>query len=178
VLAVNGVTVFNLSNYYVPYYRLGDPFIIQVPVDSLNYGNNTIFTETGDSPTNRTNCTGNNYMIYTALVPAVTSRTDVREKQEGCSWYVAYEDGTFDTLVVPQTYVGAKQCSYVPGNISYDADDTYDVATHNLLEQLDLNNDGEVFVNVNKLDLEITTTIISNIPYMWGPALMQIEVWD
>jgi hypothetical protein len=178
LLVINDETIFNLSNYYVPYYRLGDPFIIQAPITLLASGINTIFVETGDSATNRTGCSANNSFIYTALVPAVTARTDVKERLEGCVWTVRFEDGDTAQITIPVEYNGTKTCSYQPGNITYDEEDTYDLAVYTLFKQLDLNDQGEVFVNINKLDLEISTTAISGIPYLWGPAIVRIESWQ
>ncbi len=178
LVVANNVTVFNMSDYYVPYYRLGDPLAIQVPVDIIQEGNNTLFVETGESPENRTGCSPHNSFIYTAMIPAVTSRTDVTEKIEGCTWTVAYEDGTYDEIKVPAGYDGGKACSYRPGNISYDNTDTYDLAVYSLLRQLDLANSSRVFVNINQLDLEIVTTVIGEVPYLWGPSQVKIEVWQ
>ncbi len=178
IVVLNNVTVFNLSDYYVPYYRLGDPLVIQVPVDLLEEGNNTLFVDTGESPENRTGCSAYNSFIYTAMIPAVTSRTDVLEKIEGCVWTVAYEDGTYDEITVPEDYSGSKTCSYQPGNIAFDGTDTYDVAIYNLFRQLDLTNSSKVFVNINQLDLEIVTTVVGEVPYLWGPSQVKIEVWQ
>jgi hypothetical protein len=178
VLVVNNATVFNLSNYYIPYYRLGDPTVIQIPVSYLSNGNNTIFIETGDSPTNRTNCSSYNSLIYTALIPSATSRTSVEENNIGCMWIVQYADGDLNNVTVPTEYNGTKICSYMPGNITYDTTDTYDVATYTLFRQLDTENTGTVLVNINNLDLEIITTVISGVPYLWGPAVLRIEAWQ
>ncbi len=178
LLIVNNETVFNMTNYYVPYYRLGDPLAIQVPVDVLGPGNNTFFVETGDSPFNRTGCSPHNSFIYTAMIPAVTARTEVSEKIEGCTWTVAYEDGEIDEIKVPHDYDGNEKCSYQPGNVTFDETDTYDIAMHNLLRQLDLANNTKVFVNINQLDLEIVTTVIGEVPYLWGPSQAKIEVWQ
>lgn len=177
-VTVNNQTAFNLINYYTPYYRLGDAFIIQVPVNMLNTGLNNITIETGDSPTNRTGCSTNNSFIYTGYVPSVTSRSEVTENLEGCTWTIKFEDGQIDTLSVPTEYTGTKTCSYQPGNITYDTKDTYDTAVYQLLKQLDVDEDGEALVNMNKFDLEITTTTIGGIPYLWGPSLLKIEIHD
>lgn len=176
LVIVNNVTVFNLSKYYVPYYRLGDPFVIQVPISYLKMGYNNVTVETGDSAENRTGCSDNNTFIYSGYVPSVTSRSDVKEKLEGCSWDVEFEDGTSSILKVPNNYTGAKTCSYQSGNISYDTDDTYDAAIYKLFKQLDLDSDGRVLINMNNFDLEITTTTIGNVPYLWGPSMIRVEV--
>lgn len=177
ILVLNNETLFNLSSYFVPYYKLGDPLVIQIPVDKLISGINTIFLDTGDSPENRTNCSKFNSFIYTAMIPSATQRTEVLETNIGCNWQVAYEDGDIGNIIVPEGYVGEKICSYLPGNITYNNKDTYDVAVYNLFRQLDTDNNGAVLVNINKLDLEIITTTIQGVPYLWGPSTMKLEIW-
>jgi hypothetical protein len=136
-----------------------------------------LFVETGDSAENRTNCSQFNSFIYTAMIPSATQRTEVLENNVGCNWQVVYEDGDIGNVTVPEEYLGTKQCTYMPGNITYNAKDTYDVAVYNLFKQLDTDNNGAVLVNINKLDLEIITTTIQGVPYLWGPSTMKIEVW-
>ncbi len=173
----NGVTVFNLSNYYVPYHRLGDPFEIHVNPGTLQSGYNNIFLETGNSPTNRTGCFGNDRLIYDALIPSATARTDVYSLNEGCSWTVAFEDGDEQIINVPSDYQGNNECFYQPDNIVYNSEDTYDVAMHKLLTQLDTNSNGRVLININELDLEVTTTVLEEVPFLWGPVISKLEVW-
>jgi hypothetical protein len=181
LVITNNIVSFNLSNYYVPYYRLGDPFIIQVPVNQTRAGLNTFFVSTGDGPENRTGCSPHNKFIYRGLVSSVTSRTDVKEKMIGCNWNVSFEDGENSIIRVPETYTGSINCSYRPQNHSastgaYDPEDTYALAVFTLFNQLDTDNDGEVLLNINNLDLEISTTTIEGIPYLWGPSVATVEV--
>lgn len=181
VVVTNSITSFNLTDFYVPYYRLGDPFSIQVPVNQTETGTNIIFVETGDSPVNRTGCSPFNKFIYTGLVPSVTSRTDVKDKMIGCNWTVAFEDGETGNIIVPDGYTGEKRCSYTPLNHSasldaYDPDDTYDIAVFALFNQLDTDDNGRVLININNLDLVIDTTTIGSIPYMWGPSIVTLEI--
>ena len=177
LVVVNEETAFNMSDYLVPYYRLGDPFEIQVPVDMLEEGENQIFVETGDSPENRTGCSEDDRFIYTALIPSATTRTDVKEETKGCQWTVDFEDGDQQDINVPTDYDGSNTCTYQPDNINFNENDTYDVAMYDLLSQLDTNNNGNVLININELDLEVTTTVLEEIPYLWGPALLRLEVW-
>jgi hypothetical protein len=172
---VNNITVFNLSDFPAPYYRLGDPFLVHVPVQALGL-ENEIIVGTGDNDGNRTGCSINNKFIYTGLVPAVTNRTTVRSEMTGCSWNVSFEDGDFQEIKVPSSYDGSNFCSYTPDLINYNEKDTYDAAMFQLLSELDITNNGKVLININELDLEISTTIISNIPYLWGPSIFEVEV--
>lgn len=173
----NGVTVFNLSDYYVPYPRLGDPFQIQVPVNTLNEGQNSLVLGTGSSPENKSSCSAHNKFIYTVLIPSATMRTDVKTITEGCTWTVDFEDGDQQIINVPSDYEGEEECFYQPGNVQFNENDTYAVAMYDLLTQLDTNSNGRLIVNINELDLEVTTTILENVPFLWGPVLMRLEVW-
>jgi hypothetical protein len=178
VVVVNGVTAFNLSDYYVPYVRLGDPFVVHLPVNLLNDGSNVITVETGDSPDNRTGCSTQNKLVYTALLPSVTGRTDSLEFAEGCTWFVETVVGSVLELPIPDFYSGGKNCFY---NSSfsfgeYSSIDAYDVAMLNLLNQLDPLNQGHIIVDLDAADLEIRLTIVGSIPYMWGPTVAEVIV--
>ncbi len=175
---VNGVTAFNLSDYYAPYFRLGDPFSVRIPEGLLNEGLNTITVETGDSPENRTGCSEHNKFVYTALLPAVTDRTDSLEFADGCSWTVDTITGSVLDIPIPEYYEGGKNCVY---NSSFDfgdfnSRDAYDFAMLSLLDQLDPLNEGEIIVDLDASDLEIRLTTVGSIPYMWGPSIAEVEV--
>ena len=77
VVQVNGETVYNLSNFLVDYTRLGDPYRVNIPPESLT-DTNTLSMRTGDSPDNFTGCSDNNTLIYTARVPGASASTPVR----------------------------------------------------------------------------------------------------
>ncbi|MBW2990347.1 VWA domain-containing protein [Candidatus Woesearchaeota archaeon] len=184
ILKVNTTTVYNLSFFSYDYSRLGDPYQVQVPVYLLTNGTHTLTIETGDDPVvNRTGCSDNNSLIYTALVPSATARSEVVEKTEGCNWTIQFEDDTFSTKPIPADYAGTKKCSYTETNHTladgaYDPTDAYDVAVFGLLDALDFDNNGKVFVNLDAADIEIVLTTVSSVPYMWGPTLIKAKVWQ
>ncbi|MBN1793144.1 hypothetical protein JW826_05665 [Candidatus Woesearchaeota archaeon] len=183
LLRVNSNTVFNLSEYSSNYINLGDPYIIQAPANLLTNGPNTIYIETGDEPINNTGCSPNNTLIYTALVPSTTSRSEVVEKTDGCEWRIQFEDDFFNNKSIPGDYSGAKRCSYTESNHTlsdgaYDPVDAYDIAVFNLLKALDFDNNGKVFVNLDAEDIEIVITTISSVPYLWGPSIVKAKVWQ
>jgi hypothetical protein len=177
-LAVNGITVFNLTNYGQEYVLLGDPFIIQVPAVSLQPGaNNLIKLDIGDSPTNSSNCSNNNTLIYTALINVSTPRTDALENKVGCLWTIESTNGLFN-VSIPAGYSGTKTCKYTSSGISFDNLDVYDVAVYDMLKQLDYENDGKIFFDLTQNDLEIVLFTTGQVAYMWGPSLMKLEVWQ
>jgi len=184
-LLVNSNEIYNLTRYSSYYGGLGDPFVINIPVDTLLPGNNTFYIRTGDSPENFTGCSLNNTLIYTAQVMASVSYSDVLEKAVGCNWSIEVEDGGFATVSVPPEYSGTKLCLYtnashthVPVGVDdYDGNDTYDDAMHNLLDNLDFDNDGRIYVNIEEKNFFVGAISIGKIPYPWGPATVKFKVW-
>ena len=177
VLKVNFNQVYNLSTYSEDYTPLGDPFIINIPVSNLVSGDNVFFVSTGDSSSNTTSCSQNNTFIYTGQFTAAVSYNDVLEKAVGCSWTVESEDGTTTLIEVPIYYSGTKDCYYTSTQIDYDQNDTYDDAMFNLLDNLDFDDNGKIFVNIEENDLVIGAIAIGKIPYPWGPAITEVRVW-
>lgn len=178
-LKANDVTVFNISEYGSDYALLGDPFIIQIPSPLLYPGQiNKIEMEVGDDPINITTCSLNNSLIYTALINASTPRTQTVEVAAGCSWSVQSETNTYTTLNVPKTYAGTNTCVYNATDISYNVLDAYDSAVFGLLKELDPDDNGKVLVDLTSADLEITITVVSGIPYLWGPSMVSLNVWN
>lgn len=176
---VNGVEVFNLSDYGTDYVLLGDPFLIQIPSTTLLVGaNNSIILEVGDSPTNNSACSPNNTLIYTALINASTPRSQTFEVHEGCNWNIESEAGIFSNVLIPKDYAGVNACNYTATDITYNPYDAYDSATYHLLRQLDPDHDGQVIVDLTEADLEITITLVSGVPYLWGPSIVQTSVWE
>jgi hypothetical protein len=56
--------------------------------------------------------------------------------------------------------------------------DVYDVTVYNLLKQLDYANSGKIFFDLTQNDLQIILSTTGSVAYMWGPSLMNIEVWQ
>jgi hypothetical protein len=189
-LLINNNVVFNLTKYGPDYLLLGDPFVIQIPsVYLISGANNTISLSVGDSPTNSSDCSNNNTLIYTALVDTSSERTDALENKIGCNWTIETSSGSTFNLLMPNTAPGTKHCyytsyyvnnhSYYPDATEYDVllDDVYDVAVYNLLTQLDYARTGKIFFDLAENDLEIILSATDKVAYMWGPSLMNIEVW-
>lgn len=175
LILVNDIVVFNLSDFSDSYQFLGDPFIVEVPVDYLVSGDNFIFMRTGDNTTTPAGCSLNNSLIYSVMINSSTSRSGVLENREGCKWEVEFEDDDLINMSIPSGYAGSKRCYYTSTNISYDTADAYDVGMFSLLDQLDFDDDGRVFLKFD--DIEIVINIISGVPYLWGPSLIEVRTW-
>ncbi len=178
-LTVNDESVFDLSGFYSDYAVLGDPFIIEIPVTSLIVGaDNNLSIRTGSSPLNSTACSDNNSFIYKAMVNYSSSRTAVASLIEGCKWVLEFEDGTFLNISVPESYSGSNNCSFTNSTIEYNSDDAYDSAVYAIFKSLDFDKDGRILFNLVSEDLEIVVNIVSGIPYLWGPAIIEARVWQ
>jgi len=186
-LSVNGDDVYDLSRYNSQYIRLGDPFIVQIPPTYINLGELNYFSlKTGDDSSVNTNCSSNNSFIYTALVPSSTSRSEVVAKKIGCNWTIQFEDDTFSTKTIPSDCSGASpcpRCSYTAINHTlasgaYDPEDAYDIGVFNLLRDLDFDDNGKIFVNLDASNIEIVITTVSSVPYLWGPTLVEVRTWQ
>ncbi|MBR9692586.1 VWA domain-containing protein [Candidatus Woesearchaeota archaeon] len=176
-LSVNGQPVFNLSDYSTDYVAVGDPFLVTIPVALLDQPSNTINLVVADNQQNVTNCSDNNTIFYTGVVNSSVPRSIVLEKKDGCDWHIEFEDDHFLDVTIPLSYAGTKQCNYTNASRWYDPDDAYDYGVYNLLRSLDFDDDGRVFVNIEAADLEIIVTVVTSVPYLWGPTFATLEVW-
>lgn len=176
LVQVNGNTVYNLSDFLKPYGELGDPTLVNTPLNMYGLGVNTVNIETGDSPTNRTGCKQNNSIIYTVRINLSTERSNVVPNATGCEWQVQFEDDTYENMTIPASYNGSDSCFYNATNIIYDDEDAYQLGAYEILRRLDFRKEGKLFVNLQEEDLEIVVTTIGGVPYMWGPAVARVEV--
>lgn len=176
-LVVNGNTVFNLSEFLVPYHRLGDPYRVSIPPTLLGPVN-TLSIHAGDNATDPGGCSVNNTLVYTAYVPSATPRSAVLENAEGCTWTIERDDGTTQVNAIPQTYTGANTCSYTNALQTYDNTDSLQAAVYALLQELDFDSDGRIFVSLSEENLEVIVTKIGSVPYLWGPSLIEVRMWQ
>ena len=181
-LMINSNEAYNLSDFDSKYIHLGDPYLIFVPPEYLVGGVNHIYMDTGDDSLNSTGCSPNNTLIYTVLIPSTISRSEVMPKKVGCKWIVESENNELQTVPVPATYSGTKTCYYTSTNMTYTDsstfDDAYDLAVYTIFRQLDVDGNGRIIVSLASEDLEVIVLTVGGLPYMWGPSLMKLEVWQ
>ncbi|HLC50674.1 MAG TPA: hypothetical protein VJI97_04590, partial [Candidatus Nanoarchaeia archaeon] len=60
----------------------------------------------------------------------------------------------------------------------YDAEDTLDISAYSIFQNLDIDKDGKLDVNIEDSDLDFTALTISNVPSLWGPAVIELRVWQ
>ena len=175
-LVVNGNTVYRLSDYGPKYISFGDPFVVSIPTSIINQGDNSILISTGVNSTNNTGGSMDDRVIYTLLINGFADYTSVLAKSNGCAWTVSFEDGTASTIKVPPNYNGADSCSFA--GKSYDVNDALDNAVYKLFSNLDIDKDGKLEVNIDENNLNVNTLTVSKVPSLWGPAIIEIRVWE
>ncbi|MBW2965605.1 VWA domain-containing protein, partial [Candidatus Woesearchaeota archaeon] len=177
-LTVNSNNIFDINNFSSDYKEIGDPFVLQVPVNFLQNGTNLIELNTADDPINTTGCSKNNTMIYTASVKSYVSYSDVLARSDGCDWSIETEDSGFISVSVPSNYSGSKTCSYTSSSIDYDNEDSIDTTVYEILSNLDFDDNGKINVNIAEEDLTIDVLYVSEMPFLWGPAIFEVKVWN
>ncbi|MBS3164581.1 hypothetical protein J4439_04065, partial [Candidatus Woesearchaeota archaeon] len=174
---VNGINVYNLSEYSTNYTLMGDPFQLFVPPDLLVGGINDLFLDTADDPLNSTGCSLNNTLIYTALVNLSVPYGGIYSTAAGCNWTVEFEDNTTDVLAIPASASPVVTCNYTNANITYNGDDAYDAAAFALFSQLDFDDDGRLDVQFDQADLSVDSIQIDEVPSLWGPTTAEVRTW-
>lgn len=177
-LEVNGNSVFNISKYGSEYEKIGDPFVLQIQPTSLNRGYNELEIQTADNPSNTTGCSQNNSMVYLAAISSSVSYSEVWPKAEGCAWTIETEESRLINASVPSSYSGNKSCKYTSQNISFDLEDSIDHAVYDLLRNLDFDSNGKINIDIEEQDLEIEALWVSQVPYLWGPSIVEVRVWQ
>ncbi len=175
---INSNTIFNLSSYNVSYVEIGDPFQVYVPPQLLGSGMNTITVQSaaGPLPGQLNGGSPDDRIIYTMLLPNSGSYSSVASEAAGCRWLVKYNDETTATIVIPQSYTGTENCNYEQG--TYPANDAIAASSYQLLGSFDLDDDGILDVSLDTQGLRAESLVIDDIPSLWGPAVIEVRVWD
>jgi len=175
-LIVNGNQVFRLADYGDGYQTIGDPFAVNIPVSSINQGNNAVTISAGTNSTTPIGGSNDSRVVYTLLLNGAADYSTVVAKSDGCIWTLSFEDGTSTTLKVPSSYNGADICSFL--NKSYDINDALDNAAYQLFSNLDIDKDSKLDVKIDENSLNVNTLTFSKVPSLWGPAIIEIRIWE
>jgi hypothetical protein len=179
-VSVNSNPVFELSDYGSDFTELGDPFIVNIDPSAFSAGSNTLEIRLGINETNLSICSQNDSLIYTGVIDLLNVSlpySEVLPVGIGCEWFIEFEDETNGTVNVPTNYVGNNSCVFTSYNISYNSEDSYDVAMYSLLDYLDFDNDQKVYVNFEASDLVIDSMAVERVPYLWGPSILEVRAW-
>ncbi len=197
----NWTRVYWLGNYSDDYEELGDPYIIQIPPNLLiPGGNNSFKIGTGLYPSLPDGLGGSpdDRVIYTLGITGIslTTYSDIFPKAEG-SRPTIYYDSNGDNI--PESSITV-EIGPNPDDIFDPNNDSIDNGFMKLMNALNFINDLNPNVanmtynssgptgdgdgsNINPVDLEITEEVefksdfISQIPSMWGPAIMEVRIW-
>jgi len=175
-VTVNNNLIYDLSSYgTTSYIELGDPFNVQLPVSSLQTGPNTVSLTTGLSPGETNGGSASNKIIYKVKGGAF-AYSDIRINADGCVWHIEFEGNP-----VPQDFEipsGATGDCYFDSTLGHEdgsianLDDAYQEAVLDLLNLLDLNNDGRVDTMFSEQDLQISLDQVTGIPM---PLSLEVE---
>lgn len=200
VIARNGSnpwgSAFNLSVYGQNYTFLGDPFVVNIPTNLLKTNaTNYVNISTGaDSANTSSQCSTNNKAIYSYRITLQSFLSPVFANCTGRNVSVYFDkdndavsDGSVN-IAIGQTPVNTTLVT--PDQLT-PSTNAADYALLQLLDSLNFDNQtnsiqtstGRSGTSQNPIDLEIPstlkvdTTVLSDIPYMWGPAEIQVSMW-
>jgi hypothetical protein len=183
-LKVNNDFIYDLDIYNTDYSVLGDPFQIQIPSAYIvSNALNNFTLEVGDNPLNNSNCSKNNSLIYTGLFNLLNASipySSVLPNAIGCTWKIEHESGKIMSLKIPEDYSGSKICDYNSSSFSInniDQEDSYDMAMYYFLSYIDYDNNGKIFIDFDDSELLISSKLIRDIPYLWGPSIFEVRIW-
>jgi hypothetical protein len=179
LIKVNGTwqSFFNLSRYNTTYENLGDPYTLNIPISQLSYGNNSLRISTGYTSGNYSVGSSEDRIIYTAGIAINMNYSNIESQAEGCLWTIKFEDGTNSSIAVPQDYVGGKQCNFTNQTNCNTYTDSISNSVCQLLSQLDLDGNGNIPVKFGSEEINVETTTIGKIPFMWGPTILEVRAW-
>ena len=78
-------------------------------------------------------------------------------------------------FTVPSDYIGTRVCEY--RTAAYNLNNALDVVMYDLLSNFDIDSDGFVDISISEEDLEVEAQTIEEIPFLWGPALIEVRIW-
>ena len=62
-------------------------------------------------------------------------------------------------------------------NATYEISDAMDDAAYRLFSRLDLDSNGKLEIKLDENNLDVDTITISDVPSLWGPAIIEVRVW-
>ena len=168
---INNLVFYNVSTYGANITEIGDPFRIRIPNELFENTTNIITLNL----TNTSTGSDSNRITYRIVFQnTANSFSTVLERGEGCTWTVLQENLENLTIKIPSDYTGSKECSYT--DETYDTQDAYDVSAMRLFRQLDIDNTGMINILLDEQNLAVESTIIEDVPSLWGPATFEVRI--
>ncbi|MFH1409415.1 MAG: VWA domain-containing protein [Nanoarchaeota archaeon] len=174
------VTIFSMEHFNLDYEFIGDPFIVEIPVENFIVGNNTINISTAFGPSNVSGGSPDDRLFYTIFLPATASSEGIGNYAEECNWTIETEEEVNVTMTPEGVNCSCIYTSEIHTleDGSYNGDNSIGTAMFNLLRQLDADVDGRIDVDIQQQNLRVVSTTTENIPYLWGPTLVEVRVWQ
>ncbi len=159
--------VYRLWKYGADYDDLGDPYNVHLPPEKATVGaRNNVSVDTAFNRT--TTVGGSNFsrVVYDLMIDGFVGYGDVFNKSEGGTRNVTTDYGSFELEV------GNASDPWEPNG------DAADNATERLLNKLDVDDDGSVDFQIDSDNLNIDQNSLSGLKWLWGPAIVSVEVWE
>jgi hypothetical protein len=184
-VSINGKSFYNLDDYGMPYIKVGDAYMINIPNNLIKNGTNFVHLTTGNAAGDNESGSKNNTIIY-SIRRNIVGYSRVGNNINGCNWTIEFSDYSNMSVNIPNNYSGSNKCYYnsdhhdstdlntLPGGNA--EQDAFKWAILDLLKQLDFYNDGTVDAKFTIDDLQIKTSEISGIPYFWSTEV-QVRKW-
>jgi hypothetical protein len=192
----NWTRIYWLGDYNANYTSLGDPFIVNVPVSYVGAGNNSVKIGTGFNSSEGRGASLDDRIICTLNVDGIAFEqySDVFPKAKGSTIRVYY-DSNGDNIYDGYTDVAY---GFDPSDIFDPKNDSIDDSFMKLMDSLNFiwdanpnsygngtdQNPHDGINWTNPVDLQITSDVqfdavaASDIPTLWGPAVMELRMWS
>lgn len=160
-------SVYDLPTYGTAFEDLGDPFQVHLPPALATVGaQNNVSLDTASNTSSQVGGSPDSRVVYDLLVNGSVGYGVVFNESEGGTTTVRSEYDDFNLSV------GNASAAWNP------QEDALDNATARLLDQLDVDGDGDVDFQIDASNLNIDEGALSGIRWLWGPARLVIEVWQ
>lgn len=159
--------VFRLEEYGSDYEDLGDPYNVHLPPSKATIGaQNNVSVDTALGPNATMGGSNFSRVVYDLFVDGFVGYGGVFNKSEGGTRTVTTDYGSFELEV------GNASDPWEPNG------DAADNATERLLNKLDVDDDGSVDFQIDSDNLNIDQNSLSGLKWLWGPAIVSVEVWE
>lgn len=159
--------IYQLWDYDMPYEDMGEPFRFQIPpayLDEAGYTNVSIDAAENQSATQ--GGSPDSRVIYDIILDASVGYGDVYEKSAGGN-------------TTYQSIYGPLNISVGQENDTWDTnEDAIDDAVDRLMGKVDVTDDGQVDVRIERDNINIDENSMSGLRWLWGPARVSVEVWE
>ncbi len=188
-LSANSVELYDITAYDSgsSYDDVGDPFAVYIPEHAFDSSTTFEFSIGTDASASKNTCPDSVQIFYTAGIQTAYNLEGVfTDEPQGCNWEVDIFTGigveTFEATL-PESYTGTDNCYYTESihevNQSLtNVQDPFQQIIFNFFRQIDVIQDGTVDIDLLSEGLTLSEGITSNIPFLFGPAIVEVTLWN